>query len=260
MSPRNLAIAAAVLIVAFFLDVWPLSKSTSVLAFAEVQGQVETTKSVQYTESRQDKTRDNKSGPKTQKRVKILGRYLKREDINVLTDGDKLGGRGEWGQRAGQHDIMIFDAQTGNLLHLRPESKLYDLVKTVSNISPEDGSIKSEKVRPLKVDFYEQLRSLSSDKAVKLPDRIIDGKRSLGYRFVEKTEQRVGKESFTETFTRNIWVDPGTKLPIRIEVEFRSTRPMMGQSDWVLRDFIWDAPLDRLLFSTTPPEGYNEAK
>lgn len=260
MSLRNLAIAAAVLIVAFFIGVWPLSKSASVLAFADVQGQVETAKSVQYTETRQDKTRDNKSGPKSRKRVMILGRYLKREDINVLTDGNKLAGTGDWGQRAGQHDILIFDAQTGNLLHLRPESKLYTLVQTVYNISPEDGSIKSEKVRPLEVDFYEQLRSLSSDKAVKLPDRTIDGKRSIGYRFVEKSEQKVGKERFTETFTRNIWVDPGTKLPIRIEVEFRSTHPMMGQSDWVLSDLIWDAPLDRSLFSTTPPEGYKEAK
>jgi hypothetical protein len=56
------------------------------------------------------------------------------------------------------------------------------------------------------------------------------------------------------------WVDPDTKLPIRIEVEYRSTHPMSGQSDWVVSDLIWDAPLDRSLFSTTPPEGYKEAK
>ena len=259
MSLRNLVAAVAVLTVAFLVVVWPVPKS-SILAFAEVQGQVETTKSVQYTETRHDKTPDNKSGPKTQKRVMILGRYLKREDCKVLTAGDKLDGQRDWGQHAAQHDVVIFDLQAGNLLHLCPESKLFSLNQTTLSISPKDNSINSEKVKPMpEVDFYEQLRGLPSDKAEKVPDCTIDGKRSLGYRFVEKDEEEFGTEHFTQTFTRDIWVDPGTKLPVRIEVTFRSANPMMGQSDWVLSDFIWDAPLDRSLFSTTPPEGYKKA-
>ena len=259
MSPRNLAIAAVVLITAFLIELWPMSKSTGVLAFAEVQGQVEATKSVQYTETRQDKTHDNKSAPKTQTRVMILGPYLRRDDQKVLTAGDKLEGGRSWGARVGYHAISILDLETGKGISLIPESKLYRLDQTTYNLSSKDNSIKTEKVKPWQEwDFYKQLRSLPSDKAETLPERMIDGKRTLGYRFVEKDEQRFGTQQATETFTRDIWVDPHTKLPIRIEVTFRST--LRGQSDWVYSDIIWDAPLDRSLFSTTPPEGYKEAK
>ena len=63
MSPRNLAIAAAVLVAAFLVEQWSMSKATTVLAFAEVQEQVKAAKSVQYTETRED-TWENKRGPK----------------------------------------------------------------------------------------------------------------------------------------------------------------------------------------------------
>jgi hypothetical protein len=261
MSPRNLAIAAVVLFAMLLVEVWPFSKTTRVLAFAEVQGQIETTKSVQYTETRQDMSHDGKSvAPKTETRTMILGRYLERDELKVLTSGDKLEGGAKWLPHP-DHSISIFDAKAGKDILLLPESKRFSKVKGTGSFSPDNGKITFEKITPMpEVDFYKQIRDLLSGKAEKLPDRTIDGKRTLGYRFVEKQEEKFGKKSFTNTSTRDIWVDPGTKLPVRIEGRFRSDHPMIGATDYVMSDFIWDAPLDPSLFSTNPPEGYKEMK
>ncbi len=258
MSPRNLAIAAAVLFAVLLMEVWPFSKTTRVLAFAEVQGQIEATKSVQYTETRQDM--DGKShGPKTETRTMILGRYLERKEMKVLTPGDKLEGGAMWAQPAG--GISIFDAKAGKDIFLDPKSKQFSKSEGTASFSPDTGKITTEKIQPMpELDFYKQIRDLLSGNAEKLPDRIIDGKRTLGYRFVEKQEEKFGKKSFTNTSTRDIWVDPGTKLPVCIEGRFRSDHPMIGATDYVMSDFIWDAPLDPSLFSTNPPEGYKEMK
>ena len=258
MSPWNVSVATVLLVAVFLVAVWLAPMNTiSVLAFAEVQGQIEKTKSVQYTETRQDQTPDgSKSGPKIETRVMILGRYLKRDDRRALTPGDKLEEGAMWTQGPG-HIISIFDAKAGKNLVLLPETKQFSRTQGTASISPDDGSIEIEKMTPLPgADFYEQFRRLRGDKAEKLAERVIDGKRTLGFRFVEKTERKRG----TDTFTRDFWVDPTTKLPLRLEVSFRSTIPKMGRSNWILSDFIWDSRLDQSLFSTDPPEGYVEMK
>jgi len=259
MSLRNVAAAVVALAGVCLLTLWlSPSSSNGGLAFGQVQAQVEKTKSVQYVETRQDKTpKGDRAGPKTEKRVMILGRYLKREEVRVVQPGDKLPDGQAWTAQP-DHSITIFDAQKGRMVGLFPEKKLFSVVRGTMGISPDDGQIvDTGKIKPLpEADFYEEIRRVPADNAEKLPERIVDGKKAIGFRVVEKTERKQGTDAFTRTF----WVDPQTKLPIRIEISFRSTDAFMGQSDWVQTDFIFDAPIDRALFSTEPPEGYTNVE
>jgi hypothetical protein len=46
---------------------------------------------------------------------------------------------------------------------------------------------------------------------------------------------------------------------MRVEIAIRSTAPTMGETDGVLKDILFDEPLDEALFSTDPPPGYKRA-
>jgi len=254
MSPRNVTAAAVALAVVLLLTLWlsPLG-STNGLAFAEVQDKVEKTKSVQFTETRQDKSPDGKlAGPKSVSRVMILGCYLRREETKVVYAGDKLEEGRHW-TRGPDHVISITNAKTGERVSLLPEERLFSVTKRIAWITPDDGKIHTGEIEPQpEADFYSEIRRVPAEKAEKLRERAIDGNRAVGFRVVDKTKRKQG----TDTFTTTYWVDPKTKLPMRIESSFRSTDPTMGQSEALRNEFVFDAPLDKTLFSTEPPKGY----
>jgi outer membrane lipoprotein-sorting protein len=96
-------------------------------------------------------------------------------------------------------------------------------------------------------NIYELFLNATQDKLENLPEETIDGKKAIGYRVrfglaADKKEARV-------------WVDPTTKLPVRIE---QSEKDKSGRetAHMVFSDFVFDAPLDAALFRMTPPEGY----
>ncbi len=253
MSPRNVTAAVVALAVVALLTLWlaPLN-STGGLAFAEMQHEVEKTKTVQYVETRQAKA-GGRAGPKTSTRVMILGRYLRRAETRVVYAGDKLE-KGMW-SRGPDHSISIYNAETGKLVSLLPEKKLFFVAKSVNSYSPDDLRPQTSEIKPHpEADFYGQIRRVPADKAEKLPERTVDGKKAIGFRVVEKTERKRGTDTNTSTY----WVDPQTKLPVRIEHSFSSTDPLMASSDkTVMSDFTFDAPLDKSLFSTDLPKGYS---
>ena len=104
------------------------------------------------------------------------------------------------------------------------------------------------------VNFYRKIREVPAEKAKKLPERTIAGQVAAGFQIVERNERPAG----TDTWTGTYWIDPRTKLPLRIEFSRRSTDPTMADSESILTDFVFDAPLDEALFSTNPPAGYHE--
>lgn len=53
-----------------------------------------------------------------------------------------------------------------------------------------------------------------------------------------------------------VWVDPKTKLPVRIQLGRDDVAQEEGNTSIVLRDFVWDQRLDPKLFSMDVPEGY----
>jgi hypothetical protein len=58
--------------------------------------------------------------------------------------------------------------------------------------------------------------------------------------------------------TTSLWVDPRTKLPLRIECEMLHTTPEIARETWTYTDFEWDPRVSdpAQLFSTEPPPGY----
>jgi hypothetical protein len=259
VSGRYLA-AAAGLVIAASLALWfALGGSNGAVAIAEVLQQLEAVKTVQYVETRSDIPRDGKPrGPTVVTRVQILGRYRQRKEIISVTPGEDLGEGSRWSQGPELEGLVsIVDLQQGRMVSLSPKDKRFHVIQKIMGISPDDGSLHESEVKPVpEADFYQQMRAIPTDEAEKLAERIVDGKSAVGFRTVEAVDLQGG----TDTLTRTYWVDAKSKLPVRIEVEHRSTVPRHGQSRWVHSDFVFDAPLDESLFSTDPPEGYTNAR
>jgi hypothetical protein len=51
-----------------------------------------------------------------------------------------------------------------------------------------------------------------------------------------------------------VWVDPQTKLPLRIETTSKGEGGVTVTE--VYRDIVFDGPLDAAIFDMTPPDGY----
>jgi hypothetical protein len=249
--PRSFA-AAATLLVAALLAIALSGGNSPQSAFAQVLDQLDRTKTVQYLETRSMIPRgDEPRGPSTVTQVMILGRYRERREILAETAGEPLEPGHSWSRSS--RVITISDLEHGKLVTLDPVKKTFREVKTLLGISPEDMKVWESKVTAVpEANFYAQRRNLPEAPTEELPARELNGKRVLGYRFVEKYVGPGG----VDTWTRTYWVDAETKLPMQVEVTTASTNPRMGQSRWLLTDIVFDEPLDESLFSTDPPEGY----
>jgi outer membrane lipoprotein-sorting protein len=250
MRPRNLgAIAAGIALIILISQLLPASGGGN-FAFGQVQEQVSKTKSVQYTETRTDRMKDSKAEVETQSKVAISGPAIERRDVTTEEKNVPEGTLSLSGSSG--HYISIRDAVTGKMISLFPEKKGYVRPREKMSVQ-DDGSIKTETIKATpKVDFYARIQEIPADPVKRLPEQIVDGKTVVGFVYEENRNSQGGEDKFT----RRIWVDPKTKLPLRIEVAFRSTNPTMVDSDWVMKDFVFDAPLDQKLFSFDPPAGY----
>lgn len=88
----------------------------------------------------------------------------------------------------------------------------------------------------------DHLRNFRGKPDADLGVREIDGRTARGFRFTGGGHDNV------------VWVDTQNNLPVRMEN--KSVLNAGGVTTFVLNDFVFDAPLDEALFSTTPPEGY----
>jgi hypothetical protein len=257
MTLRNVAAIAASLLILAVAVHWlrPFQPAQS-LAFEDVQKAVEQTKSVQYVQTRVDRDKQGRKGPEETDKVMVLGRYRIRTESRMTAPGDPLPEGQSW-STMDEPSIVIQNAETGAILSLLPESKRYVIPQVFMSIDPDTGEFNEEKPRPTpEADFYTRLREVPAN-AAKLPTKQIGDVAAEGFQVVETIERP--RSGHTETWTRTFWVNPATKLPIRIETSSRSTNPMMADSDWVTKDIIFDAPLDEALFSTEPPAGYTAA-
>lgn len=252
MVPRTIAAAAAAVAGVFLLGHWLIPYvSFGGIAFAQVQQQVAKTKTVQYVETRTDRAQDNRLLEKSAKQVMILGTYMMREEVKTVPGKNSVGGAVPT-QPASY--VVIYDAKNGKLVTLVPEKKTFVKIQRILGID-DDGKVVESKVTPNpQADFYTRIRKFPADKAKKLPARNVAGKVATGFVFEEKIKSNHG----TDTWTRTYWVDADTKLPLRIEVNFRTTNPIMGNTDWVQSDIVFDVPFDRSLFSTEVPAGYTD--
>jgi hypothetical protein len=256
---RQFAVAAAIAgLILLSLELTSSSMKTN-FAFAQVQEQLNKVQSVQYTEVRKDLPSSHgmpaligKNPPQVTSLVMVLGTSLQRKDVTVKA-GDKLPDGCFWALQPG-HYIDIYDARQGKSIVLYPEKKTFQIVGQLISLT-DDGKVKTEKIEPdPKIDFYAMIRQTPVDPVKRLPEQSIGGKKVIGFVSEEQRKNDRGVDTFRHTF----WVDPQTKLPIRIETTMRSTDPQMGETDWDISDLVFDAPLDPKLFSAEPPTGYSE--
>ena len=94
--------------------------------------------------------------------------------------------------------------------------------------------------------FLDGLRELQAN------ENTLDTRAELDGREVAKFRLREGNR------TTSLWVDPRTKLPVRVEIEVIDPTPRIARNEWVYTDFEWDPEVADLagLFSTEPPAGY----
>lgn len=257
MTLRNVAAIAASLLVLAVAVHWlrPFEPAQG-LAFEDVQKAVEQTKSVQYVQTRADRDKQGRKLPGEERKVKILGRHRIREEVRKTDNGDPLP-EGVVSTAVAEPYISILDAKAGKDIMLSPAKLTYSVTDEILGLDPDTGALVKSRVTPTpQADFYTRLREVPAS-AAKLPTKQIGDIKAEGFQVVENIKRP--KSGHTDTWTRTFWIDPATKLPILIETSHRSTNPMAADSDFVIRDLIFDAPLDEALFSTEPPFGYTNS-
>jgi len=143
----------------------------------------------------------------------------------------------------------VTNARTGESVSFNHEQKTKEVLKTQVVISSATGETREHPiVISPAVDFFKRFRAVPAEATQRLPERQIDGKDAIGFRSVEERDGG--------TWTRTYWVDRASNLPIRIITEFASAKEGLGSSRWVDDHFVFDAELDDGLFSTETPAGY----
>ena len=92
----------------------------------------------------------------------------------------------------------------------------------------------------------EIIRSIQGRKDVATASVALNGRSAIKYQLVEQGKTTV------------VWIDPETKLPVRIEQEVESRNANMRKMKWIYTGFEWDISIQDadLFFSTDPPKGY----
>ena len=113
----------------------------------------------------------------------------------------------------------------------------------MNNITPEMQQM----------NFYEYFRNIQAEAASELPAKEIDGKKLPGFRVEREVSHPMMKEK--QTVKMNVWVDPQTKLPVRIEEMHSDPDDADKYRVAIVMDqFVFDKPLDPGLFSFDPAE------
>jgi hypothetical protein len=207
---------------------------------------------VQFTQVEHLKTKDGQAAPELTKRVMILDNYLKREEVTL-----HAAGKSAPAPPAGiMPHVSIQDAKARKTIVLQPEKKAHlDPAKTpftadyIQWFQQQSESTK----RAGRINVYAAL-DFPDEKSALLPLKTIDGHLAFGKHAKEQAE----RGNYQETRERTFWFDPFTMHCIRGEVTLRSTDPSIGEVDYVLRDFLEHAPIDRALFSTDPPKDWTD--
>ena len=242
IRPRNLVGIAAALVAITFAAHWIPQLSSGNFAFAQVQETVGETKSVEYTQSWK----------------RYFGEKLESEDDHVVAVSgtalrDEETGKGQFpdGRPNVWHSVEIRDPAKPKWLILYPDQKQFFYKEELFGIV--DGKLVAEKIRPdTNPQFYESIRRVPTEKAVKLPEKSINGRNAVGF-LVEETMQGIPGNDRKTTY----WVDVETKLPIRIEQHDLPTS-ISGSLDIVTDNIVFDKGIDPGKFGFEPPAGWED--
>lgn len=217
------SLTAAATAVALLVGWMTFSPNTSRVAFGEVIRELKAAGSVQFTLT----TLANG--------VQIPARWWIR--------GDQL--RMEYPGQA----VFVFDLKT-------KQSVQIDLVHKTARRT----TVSSEAAEQSRSILHE-LTHLQPEGARPLDDEELDGRKALVYEVDDLGDVRfLGLESAEACM--KLWVDPESKLPVRIVVQVVSTGENIRadtpfDTTLTFDDFEWNKPLDASLFSLQVPEGFS---
>ena len=215
MKPITRFVVVASLFLVFCGLFGLLSPRSRALAFEEVAVAIESIRSATC-----DMTSET-NGVKNQSKAMFLAPSLERIETKM---GDEM------------MSINICDLRAKKWLTLIPGQKMA-IVLNMEN-APED--------RPVNGSFElirQRVRNAQAD-----PDK---GSRPLGEKQVDGV-RAVGFQLDDKTGSTDVWVDPNTSLPIRVETTF------LGETkvEVVMTNFQYEVELEESLFSFDPPSDY----
>ncbi|HUS47980.1 MAG TPA: hypothetical protein VM098_07670 [Phycisphaerae bacterium] len=129
--------------------------------------------------------------------------------------------------------VTVFDMNAGKSVTLNAKAKLA-IITDVGNLD-DIKAIKEKQGDPL-TDIRKMMEGENKD----LGEKEIDGQPAKGYQVTKGG------------FVMDLWVDPETGYPIRMEMD----SPLGKGERIILTDFVLNAKLDEKLFSLEIPEGY----
>ena len=225
---------------------WPLLSCS----FAEAAVADEKVSTLQYIET----SGYLKGGPEYVRHVMILDRCLKRTIYRRKpADGFPVG---ELPEPNSNDPYGVDDAKNGKRVYVVPDKR--EFKRITSSMAYWKNALGKVQRHAMPVqpdpdeDFEGELRQpVPIEKAHKqLPERIVDGHQAIGY--------QIRRFYLNEGMSTTIyWVDTRTQLPVRIEHHFKPVDPKEDMVVRIQRNIIFDAPLDKSLFSTDPPPGYS---
>jgi outer membrane lipoprotein-sorting protein len=233
---------------------------TPASALADVIKAAEKHKLVKYKMTQTDETKDGSSviplvqevyadlkAPRFRqgsKSIASLSGAIDAESIFVI-DGSK---------NVTMHTITEVITEKGKtdpkLIKILKDFEKLGVPRTEATLQPASGDFTPATAQKSK-SILENLRELEKHKDVVAAKSKFNGKDVLKYRIEEEHQTTV------------LWVDAGTKLPVKLEHELTDPKilhPTVTKMKYELTDFEWDPDLKGKtvdeLFSTTPPKGY----
>ena len=131
--------------------------------------------------------------------------------------------------------VSVMDAVQGKGLSIIPQQRQFIEID-LSNVPDDPGQNQ--------LSGIEGLRSLPDRADEELGTREIDGRTVQGFRVTE------------EGMTFTVWIDPGTRELVEVEIGFANAPGMSG----TMTDIRFNVDLPDELFTITPPEGYTRVE
>jgi outer membrane lipoprotein-sorting protein len=133
----------------------------------------------------------------------------------------------------------VMDVKSGKALCVWPGEKKAKLMLGI-NVPPG-------------LNPYDMLRNVINDKSTRLPDEVFDGRKVHVFQAEFDVGQQIRKQSRVQCPPMKVWVDPKTKLPVRMKPIVPDEKE--GSAPAIF-DIVFDQPLEPALFSLDPPAGY----
>jgi hypothetical protein len=256
-------VAACVLLVVLFA--WPgLSGHVSSVAFADVKEQLARVRTVRFVNTRlADVSVDDLEpldapvvqGVRKARSFRVLGSQYQPQI--TLIKGRYLQRVETLGADSAIESVTITDLEHGKLVMINCKAKSFTELNQQVTVDSETNRATSAPVTPkVEADLFAQIAEIPGDATTQLPQRTLAGKTVIGFFWQQKRE--LGK-GMTDIWERTYWVDPNSKLPVRIEVSYYSTDPSHKSTEWVLSGFVFDQDIADAEFSMVPPAGYKQS-